>query len=108
MILQAAAAPLALITLLGFSGVIVGGFRMFREAVASIRNRVLGFQILTTMAVIGAAILQHWPEALMVVLLESISGHLESSALLRARDAMQGGLDRLPQQARVISSQEPN
>jgi Cd2+/Zn2+-exporting ATPase len=102
-ILEAVAAPTIIIASLGISGVVVGGFRMFKEAVASIRNRVLGFQILTSMAVIGAAVLQHWPEALMVVLLESVSGHLESSALLRAREAMQGGLDRLPQQARVVS-----
>jgi len=105
-ILQGLAAPPILISLVGLCGVLVGGFRMFREALASIRNRILGFQILTTMAVIGASILQHWPEALMVVLLESVSGHLESSALLRAREAMQGGLDRLPQQARVVSSNQ--
>ncbi len=102
-ILGAISTPTIIIASLGISGVVVGGFRMFKEAVASIRNRVLGFQILTSMAVIGAAVLQHWPEALMVVFLESVSGHLESSALLRAREAMQGGLDRLPQQARVVS-----
>ena len=72
-LLELAAAPVLFITLLGLTGTIVGGFRMFKEAVASIRNRVLAFQILTTLAVVGASLLQHWPEALMVVLLESVS-----------------------------------
>jgi Cd2+/Zn2+-exporting ATPase len=106
-ILQALSAPWLLVAIIGISGTLVGGFRMFREAIAGIRNRVLGFQILTSMAVLGAAILQAWPEALMVVLLESVSGHLESSALVRARDAMQGGLDRLPRIARVVSGEQP-
>lgn len=106
-LLEALSTPTIIIVGVGIVGTVVGGFRMFMEAIASIRNRVLGFQILTTMAVIGAAILQAWPEALMVVLLESVSGHLESSALTRARDAMQGGLDRLPRVARVVSGENP-
>ncbi len=106
-LLQALSTPTIIIVGVGILGTVIGGFRMFMEAIASIRNRVLGFQILTTMAVIGAAILQAWPEALMVVLLESVSGHLESSALTRARDAMQGGLDRLPRVARVVSGEKP-
>ncbi len=106
-LLQALSTPTIIIVGVGILGTVIGGFRMFMEAIASIRNRVLGFQILTTMAVIGAAILQAWPEALMVVLLESVSGHLESSALTRARDAMQGGLDRLPRVARVVPGEKP-
>ncbi len=101
-------APFLILTALGFSGTFVGGMRMFREALAGIRNRVLGFQVLTTLAVIGAALLGHWAEALMVVLLESVSGHLESSALLKARSAMQGGLDRLPRTARLLPSDAPS
>ena len=107
MFLDIIAAPTLFITTFGLAGALVGGFRMFQEAISSIRNRILGFQVLTSLAVIGALILQKWPEALMVVLLESISGHLESSALVRARDAMQGGLDRLPQFARVVPSDKP-
>ena len=106
--LQAIGTPAILLAGVGISGTLIGGLRMFSEAIASIKNRVLGFQILTTMAVIGAALLQHWPEALMVVLPEPVSGHLESSALLRARSAMQGGLDRLPRTARVVPTGAPS
>jgi len=101
-ILNLASAPGLVVGLVGIAGTAAGGYRMFMEAVASIRNSVLGFQVLTSLAVAGAAILGYWPEALMVVLLESLSGHMESSALVRAREAMQGGLDRLPRMARVL------
>lgn len=102
--LQFSGAPALLVSAVGMIGVVLGGWRMFLEAVASLRNLVLGFQVLTSLAVIGAAVLGHWPEALTVVLLEALSGHLESSALVQARSAMQGGLDRLPRLARVLPS----
>ena len=103
-ILNMLSAPPLVVGLVGIAGTAAGGYRMFVEAVASIRNAVLGFQVLTSLAVAGAAILGYWPEALMVVLLESVSGHMESAALVRAREAMQGGLDRLPRTARVLPS----
>jgi Cd2+/Zn2+-exporting ATPase len=99
-------APPLVVGLVGIVGTAAGGYRMFVEAFASIRNAVLGFQVLTSLAVAGAAILGYWPEALMVVLLESVSGHMESAALVRAREAMQGGLDRLPRTARVLPTDD--
>ena len=104
LLLQSSGAPALLVTVVGTLGVVLGGWRMFLEALASLRNMVLGFQVLTSLAVIGAVAMGHWPEALTVVLLEALSGHLESSALVQARSAMQGGLDRLPRLARVLPS----
>ena len=48
-LLQAFSMPTIVIAGIGIVGTIVGGFRMFMEAIASIRNRVLGFQILPLM-----------------------------------------------------------
>lgn len=99
--------------LLGFSsmvlgiialpGLLIGGSQMFKEAMASIRNRQLGFQVLTSLAVIGAAILGMWEEALIVAILVAFTAHLEGDALVKARKAMQGGLDRLPRNARKVN-----
>ena len=89
-------------------GVLFTGWRMFAEAAASIRNLVLGFQILVTFAVVGALWLGEYQEALMVTGLVALASHLEERALVRAREAMQGGLDRLPNVARVISTAEPS
>jgi Cd2+/Zn2+-exporting ATPase len=69
---------------------------------ASIRNQQLGFQVLTSLAVIGASVLQAWEEALMVIILVSWTEHMEGEALNKARMAMQGGLDRLPLKARRL------
>ena len=83
-------------------GILFAGMPMFQAAIASILNRVLGFQVLTTLAVLGALYLKEWPEALVVTGLVALAGHLEDSALVRAREAMQGGLDRLPRRARLV------
>ena len=77
---------------------------MFKAAVASVQNRVLGFQVLTSLAVLGALYLRQWPEALVVTGLVALAAHMEESALVRAREAMQGGLDRLPRRARLIEA----
>ncbi|MDC3297980.1 heavy metal translocating P-type ATPase [Candidatus Poseidoniaceae archaeon] len=86
----------------GLFGVVFGGYTMFSKALASIRNRQLGFQVLTSLAVIGASVLQAWEEALMVIVLVSWTEHMEGEALNKARMAMQGGLDRLPLKARRL------
>ena len=40
----------------------------------------------------------------MVVGLVGFCSHLEERALIRARESMQGGLDRLPKRARLANS----
>ena len=84
-------------------GVGLSGWRMFLDAWGGLKNKELGFQLLTSLAVLGALFGQHWSEALMVSILVAISSHMEESALKKAREAMQGGLDRLPRRARRAS-----
>jgi Cd2+/Zn2+-exporting ATPase len=98
------AIPPIVIGLIGSLGVLIGGLQMFHEAIASLMSRQMGFQVLTSIAVIGASVLGMWEEALMVVILVAVASHLESSALEKARDAMQGGLDRIPRTARRMLS----
>ena len=92
--------------LLAVIGISFAGLPMLRKASSSIRNRVLGFQVLTSLAVIGAIIMQEYVEALLVTGLVAFASHLEEIALVRARNAMQGGLDRLPRLARLSSDSE--
>ena len=87
---------------IGLIGVSLGGVKMFSKALASVQNRQFGFQVLTSLAVIGASFLQAWEEALMVLILVSWTEHMENEALVKAREAMQGGLDRLPRVARRV------
>ena len=87
---------------IGLLGVSLGGVKMFSKAIASVKNRQFGFQVLTSLAVIGASYLQAWEEALLVLILVSWTEHMENEALVKAREAMQGGLDRLPRTARRV------
>jgi len=87
-------------------GLSFSSYFMFKEAIASIQHRVLGFQILTSLAVIGAMLLGEYPEALMVSGLVALAAHLENRALIRARNAMQGGFDRIPRYARIHNSKD--
>ncbi|MEC8681797.1 MAG: heavy metal translocating P-type ATPase [Candidatus Thermoplasmatota archaeon] len=91
-----------LIPVLAAPGVAIGGIQMFKEAYGSLRSFQMGFQVLTSLAVIGACILGMWEEALIVTILVAFTIHLEGDALLKAREAMQGGLDRLPRTARKV------
>ncbi|MFZ8906170.1 MAG: heavy metal translocating P-type ATPase [Poseidonia sp.] len=92
-----------LIPVLAAPGVAIGGIQMFKEAYGSLRSFQMGFQVLTSLAVIGACILGMWEEALIVTILVAFTVHLEGDALLKAREAMQGGLDRLPRTARKVN-----
>ncbi len=85
-----------------FVSVFIVGWSMMSEAFNSILNRILAFQVLTTAAVVGALILQEYVEALLVVGLVAFASHLEERAIVKAREAMQGGLDRLPNEARIV------
>ena len=101
--------PKLMIGFIASIGIFIGGLQMFNEAIASLLSRQMGFQVLTSTAVIGASIIGFWEEALMVVILVSIAAHLENSALEKARKAMQGGLDRIPRTARrMISKSKKN
>jgi len=99
--------PGAVAAIVALVGIFLTGQTMYKEALASLQNRIVGFQVLTTLAVIGAVALGEWVEALMVVTLVAFASHLENRALVRARDSMQGGLDRLPRTARIHTPESP-
>ena len=83
--------------------VMFAGQSMFKTAITSLFNMVLGFQFLTSLAVIGALLLTEWEEAIIVTGLVALASYIEERTLFEARKAMQGGLDRLPKSARVIT-----
>lgn len=94
-----------LLKLLTLIGIALSGWRMFLDAWGGLKNKEFGFQLLTSLAVIGAFFQGEWSEALIVSILVAIAAHMEESALMKARQAMQGGLDRLPRRARRANSQ---
>ena len=98
---MSSAIPTLVPSILALGGIIFIGQSIFKEAIASLNNRVVGFQVLISLATIGAVILGEFIEALLVVALVAFASHLENRALIKARESMQGGLDRLPRMARI-------
>ena len=97
--------PVIVPSILALGGVVFVGQNIFQEAIASLKNRVVGFQVLISLAIIGAVALGEFIEALLVVALVAFASHLENRALIKARESMQGGLDRLPRMARIAKKQ---
>ena len=68
----------------------------------TLKRKQLNFQTLITMAILGCFLLEAWFEALLISVLIALATNLETSAIRKAREAMQGGLDRLPRTARRV------
>ena len=95
-LLELMSAPGYLINTFGIMGLAVGGFKMFREAWASIMVGQLGYKVLTSLAVISASILQAWEEALLVIILVAFAEHMEKPGIASCERSYEGGLDRIP------------
>jgi hypothetical protein len=85
------AIPSLVPSILALGGIIFIGQNIFQEAIASLRNRVIGFQVL----IFSSHYLELWhsenlSKALLVVALVAFSSHLEKRALIQARESMQG------------------
>ncbi len=104
---MSSAVPVIVPSILALGGVVFVGQNIFQEAIASLKNRVVGFQVLISLAIIGAVALGEFIEALLVVALVAFASHLENRALIKARESMQGGLDRLPRMARIAKQKSP-
>ena len=55
---------------------------------------------------LGAFLLGEWFESVIVTGLVALASYIEERTLSEARNAMQGGLDRLPTSARVVSDEK--
>ena len=80
---------------------VAGGFFPIRAAVASTRARQLDVNILMITAAVGAAVLGFWEEGAVLMLLFTLSGTLETYALVRTRKAVEGLMSLRPDQARI-------
>lgn len=79
----------------------VGGWPVFRGAVASLRSRALDMNALMSIAVIGAAAIGYEGEAASVVFLFAVGSVLEGYTMERTRRALETLMRLAPDQARV-------
>lgn len=81
-----------------------GGALVFPKAWRAIRQFQLDMNVLMTVAVIGAFLVQEYSEAATVVFLFSLAELLEAYSVARARVAIRQVLNLTPQKANLIAS----
>ncbi len=80
----------------------IGGYYAMRDAMQSIRARVLDIDLLMIVAAAGAAALGQWTEGALLLVLFSLGHALEHLATDRARYAMEALADLAPKTALVL------
>ena len=68
----------------------LGGPATLRKGWAALRTLTLNINLLMTIAVVGAILIGHWPEAAMVTFLFGLAEMIEGLSLDRARNAIRG------------------
>ncbi|MGC9529980.1 MAG: heavy metal translocating P-type ATPase [Candidatus Bipolaricaulaceae bacterium] len=83
-------------------GAVVGGIPAARQGLAQLSRRLLGIDLLVTIAILGALALGEWFEAASLAFLFGLAERLEEGATGRARRSLRQLLDRAPRQATVV------
>ncbi len=89
---------------LALIAILAGGLSTYKKGWIALRNRNLNMNALMSIAVTGAMLIGHWPEAAMVMVLFALAEVIEAKSLDRARNAIRGLLDLPPEQATVQQS----
>ena len=89
------------IVVLALVAVFTGGLSTYKKGWIALKNRNLNMNALMSIAVTGAMLIGHWPEAAMVMVLFALAEVIEAKSLDRARNAIRGLLDLTPEQATV-------
>jgi Zn2+/Cd2+-exporting ATPase len=82
--------------------IVVGGYRIARSGYfALVRGRMLGIDLLMTIAVVGAALIGQWSEGAAVVVLFSLGEMLEGVTMDKMRHSIRGLIDLSPREATI-------
>lgn len=86
---------------LALGAIPLAGLTVYSKGLAALRQGRLNINALMTVAVTGAFLIGHWPEAAMVMALYAIAEALEARAADRARAAISQLMQLAPEQARI-------
>jgi Cd2+/Zn2+-exporting ATPase len=89
------------VVVLALVAVFTGGLTTYKKGWIALKNRNLNMNALMSIAVTGAMLIGHWPEAAMVMVLFTLAEVIEAKSLDRARNAIRGLLELTPEQATV-------
>jgi Cd2+/Zn2+-exporting ATPase len=90
-----------LVLVLVVASIALGGRTALRKGIGAVRARTLNINLLMVIAVVGAFLIGHWPEAAMVTFLFALAEAIEGQALDRARNAIRGLVELSPDVATV-------
>lgn len=97
------AAPVAADALM-LAAAVVSGWKILRTAWTALRARVIGIDLLVSIATIGAVALGEYWEAAAVTFLFSVGHALEQGAMARTRAALTDLVDSAPEEAIVLDT----
>ena len=92
------------VVVLALVAIFTGGLSTYKKGWIALKNRNLNMNALMSIAVTGAMLIGHWPEAAMVMVLFALAEVIEAKSLDRARNAIRSLLDLAPEQATVQQS----
>lgn len=90
-----------LVMLLALTAIAGGGLKTYKKGWIALKNRNLNMNALMSIAVTGALLIGHWPEAAMVMVLFTLAELIEAKSLDRARNAIRELLALAPETATV-------
>lgn len=85
---------------------VLSGFHIFKKALMDLRYKMIGIDLLVTIAVIAAFFIGDYFEAAAVTYLFTLGHVLEKGSLEKTRSALKALLDLKPAQARVLRDSE--
>lgn len=99
-------APTWLVIALALVAIGTGGLSTYQKGWIALKNRNLNMNALMSIAVTGAMLIGHWPEAAMVMVLFALAEVIEAKSLDRARNAIRGLMDLAPERATVLQGDQ--
>ncbi|WP_312183650.1 heavy metal translocating P-type ATPase [Massilia timonae] len=89
------------VILMALGAIALTGPEVYRKGWVALRHRDLNINALMSIAVTGAVLIGHWPEAAMVMVLFALAELIEARALDRARNAIQSLMALSPDRVTV-------
>lgn len=85
---------------------IVSGFPIFKKSLSDLRYKIIGIDLLVTIAVMAAFVIGDWFEAAAVTYLFTLGHYLERSSLEKTRSALKTMMDLKPTIARLLQENQ--
>ncbi|WP_309718849.1 heavy metal translocating P-type ATPase, partial [Armatimonas sp.] len=91
------------VVLMALGSLALSGVETARKGWMALKTRTLNINFLMGLAIVGAMVIQQWPEAAMASVLFAVAEVIEGLSLERARKAVQSLMEAAPETVEVLS-----